>query len=135
MVRIRLRRAGARNKPSYRMVAADQNSARDGRFLEVLGHYNPRDEPATIVVDEARMLHWLGKGAQPSDTMARLLGVVGTMKRFDRLKAGEALDALLAEAALAAAQPTVPAPRAPRPTKKTKAAAAAAAATAAAPTA
>mgnify|MGYP006296246375 FL=1 len=65
MVRIRLRRVGARNQPSYRIVVADKESPRDGRFLEIIGHYNPRTEPSTIVVDEDRLYHWLGNGASP----------------------------------------------------------------------
>ncbi|MCK5314915.1 MAG: 30S ribosomal protein S16, partial [Anaerolineales bacterium] len=67
MVRIRLRRVGAKGQPSYRVVAADKESPRDGRFLEILGHYNPRTEPATIHLNEDRIYDWMSKGAQPSD--------------------------------------------------------------------
>ena len=84
------------------MVVTDVEAPRDGRFLEVVGFYNPRTRPETVQVDEERILHWLRVGAQPSESAARLLTKCGTMGRFARLKAGEALDALLAEAAQAA---------------------------------
>jgi len=72
MVRIRLRRVGAKKQPSYRVVAADKESPRDGKFLEVLGFYNPRTEPATIHFEEDRVYHWLSVGAQPSEAVRRL---------------------------------------------------------------
>ena len=74
-VRIRLTRVGARNNPIWRVVAADQRSPRDGRFIEVLGHYNPQTDPSTIEFDEEKVREWLGKGAQPSGTVARLLKI------------------------------------------------------------
>lgn len=98
MVRIRLRRMGAKKQPSYRVVVADSRAPRDGRFIEVIGFYNPRTEPETVQIDEARALHWLGVGAMPSEAVARLLKQQGTTSRFERLKQGESLDALLAEA-------------------------------------
>jgi small subunit ribosomal protein S16 len=98
MVRIRLRRIGLKHQPSYRIVAADEESPRDGRFLEILGHYDPRTNPATLNVAEDRVYHWLSHGAQPSETVARLLTGIGLMGRFARLKAGEAEETLLAEA-------------------------------------
>lgn len=98
MVRIRLRRVGARNQPSYRIVAADQHKPRDGRFLEILGHYNPRTEPATVEVDEARLFHWLKNGAQASDSVRQLLRTFGTWDRWERYRAGEDLEVLLEEA-------------------------------------
>jgi small subunit ribosomal protein S16 len=88
MVRIRLRRVGARHQPSYRIVAADRESPRDGRFLEVLGHYNPRTEPSTVQVDEARLFHWLKNGAQPSESVSKVLNTLGTWERWERYKAG-----------------------------------------------
>jgi small subunit ribosomal protein S16 len=103
VVRIRLRRIGSKGQPSYRMIVADAEAPRDGRFLEIVGFYNPRTMPETVQVDEARALHWLGVGAQPSESVTRLLTKCGTMGRFARLKSGEALDVLLAEAAEAAA--------------------------------
>ena len=76
-VRIRLTRVGARNNPIWRVVATDQRSPRDGRFIEVLGHYNPQTDPSTIELDEERVRSWLEQGAQPSDTVKRLLKAKG----------------------------------------------------------
>jgi small subunit ribosomal protein S16 len=76
-VRIRLTRVGARNNPIWRVVAADQRAPRDGRFIEVLGHYNPQTEPSTIVIDEDRTRKWLALGAQPSGTVKKLLKAKG----------------------------------------------------------
>ena len=76
-VRIRLTRVGAKNNPIWRVVAADQRSPRDGRFIEVLGHYNPQTDPSTIVIDEERTLRWLAQGAQPSGTVKKLLKAKG----------------------------------------------------------
>jgi small subunit ribosomal protein S16 len=101
MVRIRLRRTGARNQPAYRIVAADKEKPRDGRFLEILGHYNPRTEPATIEVDEARLFHWLKNGAQPSESVRQIMQVSGAWDRWNRYRDGEELEALLEEAAAA----------------------------------
>lgn len=72
-VRIRLRRTGGKGQPSYRIVVADSRSPRDGRFIETIGHYNPRTDPATYEIDEQRARYWLSVGAQPSDPVARLL--------------------------------------------------------------
>ena len=99
MVRIRLRRIGLKGQPSYRIVVTDKRNPRDGRFIEIIGHHNPRTEPSTNVVDEERALYWLSQGAQPSDAVWRILKHTGTQGRFERLKAGEALETLLAEAA------------------------------------
>ena len=77
MVRIRLRRVGAKGQPSYRLVAADKESPRDGRFLENLGFYNPRTHPATIQLKEDRIYEWLSKGAQPSDSAFQVLKSAG----------------------------------------------------------
>ncbi len=98
MVRIRLRRIGLRGQPSYRVVAADKESPRDGRFLEILGSYNPRTEPFTFQVNEGRIYHWLKNGAQPSDSVMQLFNSVGLMKRFERVKAGESEEEVLKEA-------------------------------------
>ena len=98
MVRIRFRRVGSRNQPSYRIVAADKESPRDGKFLEILGHYNPRTEPSTVVVDEGRLFHWMSHGAQPSDAVLSALRSGGTWERWERYKGGESLETLLAEA-------------------------------------
>jgi len=72
-VRIRLARAGAKKRPYYRIVAADSNCARDGRFLEKLGTYDPSAEPSKVVVDRPRFDYWISVGARPSETVARLL--------------------------------------------------------------
>ena len=65
MVKIRLRRMGAKKQPTYRFVVTDARSPRDGRFIEIVGHYNPRTEPKTLVVNEEKVKEWLAKGAQP----------------------------------------------------------------------
>ena len=98
MVKIRLRRTGAKKKPTYRLVVADSRSPRDGRFIEIIGHYNPRTEPTTLEVHEDRALHWLSVGAQPTDIVQKLLKNRGTLDRFARLKEGVALEELVAEA-------------------------------------
>jgi small subunit ribosomal protein S16 len=98
MVRIRLRRTGLRNQPSYRVIATDKESPRDGRFLEILGSYNPRTEPFTLEVKEDRVYHWLGNGAQPTESVAKLFKSTGIMDRFARYKAGESVETLLTEA-------------------------------------
>ena len=98
MVRIRLRRVGLHGQPSYRIVVADKESPRDGRFLEIVGFYNPRTEPSTITLKEDRVYDWLSKGAQPSEPIVRLFNSVKLMDRFARFKAGEPVETLLAEA-------------------------------------
>ncbi|MDO9545243.1 MAG: 30S ribosomal protein S16 [Pelolinea sp.] len=98
MVRIRLRRTGLRNQPSYRIVAADKESPRDGRFLENLGFYNPRTEPSTIEVNEERVFHWLDNGAQPSESVTQIFNSVGVLDRYKKFKDGESMDSLLEEA-------------------------------------
>jgi small subunit ribosomal protein S16 len=76
-VRLRLTRVGGRKNPIWRVVAADQRSKRDGRVLETIGHYNAQTQPSTIVLDEERVRHWLANGAQPSETVAKLLKTQG----------------------------------------------------------
>ncbi len=76
-VRIRLTRVGATKQPTYRLVVADARSARDGRAIDTIGHYNPRTEPIELVIDEAKAKDWLSKGAQPSDTVKRLFKQAG----------------------------------------------------------
>jgi len=99
MVRIRLRRVGAKGQPSFRIVAADRESPRDGRFLEILGHYNPRTVPATVVLKEERIYDWIRRGAQPSDSVNQVFRQAGALDRIERFKAGEAVETLVAEAA------------------------------------
>jgi small subunit ribosomal protein S16 len=86
MLKIRLRRVGARGEPSYRVVVADSRAARDGAFVEIIGNFNPRTDPETIVIKEERALHWLRQGAQPSETTARLLGKAGILEKFKPVK-------------------------------------------------
>ena len=81
MVKIRLRRMGAKKQPTYRFVVADARSPRDGKFLEILGHYNPRTEPKTLVVNQEKVKEWLAKGAQPSDPVRRLFAELGLVER------------------------------------------------------
>lgn len=107
MVRIRLRRTGAKRQPSYRLVVADAEAPRDGRFIENIGFYNPRTTPDTLEINEERALYWLKVGAQPSESALRLLTRNGTLERFRRLKAGEPLETLVAEAQQAAQSRTV----------------------------
>lgn len=76
-VRLRLTRVGGRKNPIWRVVAADQRSKRDGRVLETIGHYNAQTQPSTIVLDEERVRHWLDRGAQPTDTVRKLLKTQG----------------------------------------------------------
>ncbi|UCD54372.1 MAG: 30S ribosomal protein S16 [Dehalococcoidia bacterium] len=86
MVKIRLRRRGAKKKPSYGLVVADARAPRDGAFITILGHYNPLTDPETIVIDEEKALHWLKQGAQPTVTATRLLSKVGIMEKFKTSK-------------------------------------------------
>ncbi len=98
MLKIRLRRVGAKKQPSYRIVIAESTAPRDGKFVEVIGFYNPRTEPETVQLKEDRALYWLSVGAQPTDAVARIFRTHGTQDRFERMKAGEAVEALVAEA-------------------------------------
>jgi small subunit ribosomal protein S16 len=75
--KIRLARVGSKKNPIYRVVVADSRSPRDGRFIEIVGRYNPQTEPSLIELDEAKIRDWLAKGAQPSDPVKRLLKVKG----------------------------------------------------------
>jgi small subunit ribosomal protein S16 len=115
MLRIRLRRVGAKKQPSYRIVVADSTAPRDGKFVEVIGFYNPRTEPETVTIKEARALHWLSVGAQPSNPVLRLFKNQGTLERYELLKAGESLEYLIAasEDQESQAQDTLQVARAP----------------------
>jgi small subunit ribosomal protein S16 len=97
MVRIRLRRVGSRNQASYRVVVADRESPRDGKFLENVGHYNPRTEPSTIVLKDDRIFYWLSVGAQPSEAVEGLFKQTNLLERYERFKAGEDVEALVEE--------------------------------------
>jgi len=73
MLRMRLRRVGARHQPSYRIVVADSRAARDGAFVDHIGHYNPRTDPPTVVIDREKALKWINQGASPSEAVQRML--------------------------------------------------------------
>ena len=91
-VRIRLTRTGAAKQPHYRLVVADSRSPRDGRFIEIIGHYNPRIDPPELVVDVEKAAEWIRRGARPSDTARALLakaGVRGTTRATQSDKASE----------------------------------------------
>jgi small subunit ribosomal protein S16 len=82
MVKIRLMRVGKRKQPSYRVVVADSRSPRDGRIIEAIGHYQPRQDPSVISIDSDRALYWLEQGAQPSNTVRNLLRISGAWSAF-----------------------------------------------------
>jgi small subunit ribosomal protein S16 len=115
VLRIRLRRVGLKKQPSYRMVVAENEWPRDGRFLEIVGRYNPRTNPETVEVNEERMYHWLKNGARPTESMAQILTKQGTLGRFERVQKGEDLAAVLAEAQTAAETARANTPRRTNP--------------------
>jgi small subunit ribosomal protein S16 len=82
MVKIRLMRVGKRKQPSYRVVVADSRSPRDGRIIEAIGHYHPRQEPSLVEIDNERALYWLRNGAQASDSVRQLLRITGAWSEF-----------------------------------------------------
>ena len=86
-VKLRLTRIGKKKQPQYRIVAADERSPRDGRFLEIVGHYNPLQDPSGLTVDNAKAVKWLSQGAQPTERVAKLLQVSGAMDEFKAAKA------------------------------------------------
>jgi len=86
-VKIRLMRMGKKKQPTYRVVAADSRSPRDGDFIEILGFYDPRTEPSTVQIDNAKAVKWLVTGAQPTDTVHRLLQQSGAMDEFKAARA------------------------------------------------
>jgi small subunit ribosomal protein S16 len=79
-VKLRLTRVGSKKNPIYRVVAADSRSPRDGKFIEIVGRYNPQTDPSLIELDEAKVKDWLAKGAQPTDSVARLIQKAGITK-------------------------------------------------------
>lgn len=82
MVKLRLTRVGKKKQPSYRLVAAPSRAPRDGRFIEILGHYNPLTNPPTVVFKEERIMHWLKEGAQPTESVQKLLTSAGIWQKF-----------------------------------------------------
>ncbi|RLE23685.1 MAG: 30S ribosomal protein S16 [Actinobacteria bacterium] len=88
-VKLRLTRVGKKKQPQYRIVAADSRSLRDGRFIEILGHYDPRQDPSALTVDNDAAVKWLEVGAQPSERVAKLLKISGAMEQFETAKAAK----------------------------------------------
>jgi small subunit ribosomal protein S16 len=86
-VKLRLTRVGKTKQPQYRIVAADARSPRDGRFIEILGQYNPREEPSLINVDNDKIVKWLAQGAQPTERVAKIIKISGAMEQFEAAKA------------------------------------------------
>ena len=83
MLKIRLSRTGARHQPSYRVVVADSKAARDGAFIDYLGHYNPRTDPPTISIDQEKVKKWIGVGAQPTDSVKQLLYTLSNSEKAE----------------------------------------------------
>lgn len=86
-VKLRLTRVGKKKQPQYRIVAADERAPRDGRFIEILGHYHPMQEPSGLSVDNDKVVKWLSQGAQPTERVAKLLQISGAMDEFKAAKA------------------------------------------------
>ena len=105
MVKIRLKRLGAKKRPYYRLVVADARSPRDGRFIEELGTYDPITKPATLRIDEEKVRAWMSRGAQPSDTARSLLEQQGILPRTARAQRPRKSEPASAEEAAAAAPP------------------------------
>ncbi len=113
-VKIRLSRMGAKKQPTYRVVVAEERSKRDGRIVERIGHYDPRTEPPTIVMNEERTRYWLGVGARPTDAVGVLLRRAGISDKYVREHAARKSKSAQAEEAAAPAAPAAPpAPAAP----------------------
>ena len=89
MVKIRLRRTGAKKQPHYRVVVTDSRAPRDGKFIEIIGHYNPRTDPATVEIDAERALYWLSVGAQPSPAVKHMLDKMGILAQVTAVRKGE----------------------------------------------
>lgn len=90
MVRIRLNCVGAKKQRSYRIVVTEQRTARDGRFIEIIGNYDPRNDPPAVTIKEDRALYWLSHGAQPSEAVAQMLERLGIMAKLPNAKAAVA---------------------------------------------
>lgn len=124
-VKIRLSRIGAKKQPTYRVVVAEERSKRDGRIVEKLGHFDPRTEPPTIVLNEERTRYWLGVGARPTDATGVILRRAGISDQYVRLRAArksksekaaeEAAKSAAPAAPAAAPTAATPAPEAPAP--------------------
>jgi small subunit ribosomal protein S16 len=88
-VKLRLTRIGKKKQPQYRIVVADSRSPRDGRFIEILGHYDPRQDPSVLTVDNDKAVKWMSEGAQPTERVAKLLTISGAMEQFESAKAAK----------------------------------------------
>jgi small subunit ribosomal protein S16 len=88
-VKLRLKRMGAKKRPFYRIVAADSRNSRDGRFIEIIGTYNPLTNPAEVKFEEEKVLRWLNTGAKPSDTVRDLLSRSGLLTKFHEEKSNK----------------------------------------------
>ena len=89
-VKLRLMRMGKKKQPTYRVVATDSRSPRDGRFIEIVGTYRPREEPSGVTIDNEKVLKWLGQGAQPTETVQKLLKISGAWEEFQASKPAKA---------------------------------------------
>ncbi|MBS1253307.1 MAG: 30S ribosomal protein S16 [Anaerolineales bacterium] len=96
MLKIRLRRQGKKKQATFRVVVADSRSPRDGRFVEAIGHYNPRTEPETVVIKEDRALYWLSQGAQPTSAVERMLEKMGAFEKLQQVHQGVPIEELMA---------------------------------------
>jgi len=85
-VKLRLTRVGKTKQPQYRIVATDARAPRDGRFIEIVGHYNPRTDPSSLTVDNDKAVKWLAQGAQPTDRVRKLLEISGALEQFTSTK-------------------------------------------------
>lgn len=90
MVKIRLKRMGAKKRPFYRVVVADSRSPRDGRFIEQIGKYHPLEDPSLVEIDSDRAVHWLSEGAQPTEQVRKLLTISGAWDRFEASRSAKA---------------------------------------------
>jgi small subunit ribosomal protein S16 len=102
-VKLRLMRMGKKKQPTYRVVAADGRSPRDGRFIEIVGTYEPRAEPSVVKIDNDKAVGWLRKGAQPTETVQKLLRISGA---WDQFKGGSSSASVSAPAATSTAEST-----------------------------
>jgi small subunit ribosomal protein S16 len=123
-VKLRLMRMGKKKQPTYRIVASDSRSPRDGRFIEIVGTYAPRSEPSVVLVDNAKAVRWLAQGAQPTDTVRKLLAISGAWTEFEAQKGRPHAAAMTAPALKPVAKPAAKAAAKPAPADEVKEAAA-----------
>jgi small subunit ribosomal protein S16 len=114
-VKIRLMRVGKKKQPTYRVIVADSRSPRDGRFIEILGQYEPRQDPSLVNIDTDRAVHWLKRGAQPTEQVAKILGIAGVWDAYKSDTGKESAAKPKAKTPKAKAVEEQPAPTAPAP--------------------